>query len=602
MNRKTAFARKIAYLCVIVIMLFPLFWLGRPSVRSSAGEQKGGGMLSEMRRDMGLSQAELGEIDPASESMKLATLGLRGIATSILWQRSAQYKQHENWDKFAATLNTIRRLTPNYISVWEYQAWNLSYNVSTEFDFYKHRYSWVTRGIDYLMDGTRYNERNPRLLWNLGWSTGQKLGRADEHRQFRVLYRVDSPLHERMAEQIRMEDARDADGDFDNWLTSHLWFLRAQDVDGRGLPGTWLLLDINKNGISNRKRSSVVFYNDAPKALVNYASTITTERMPGEITRRAWNDGYKAMYEFGDRDVPTTFGYTIRLNDLDPVGDQLKEHRRQLDELSDGARERLTAERRAKLTEAQREALDVPLVRQTEEQYYMAQEARQKIYVTDEEVFREVPPEKAVEGRRLLRLCIEAIQKQRDIAGYRNIVNFGYWLIRCDVEQQQDTIRARLLTREADRQKEIGNPEAALKQYNDAWEIWAKIMEAHPILVDDEMGQDLFESLANYETVLSQLDMEFPEDFPLKSLWTSYQLEVNPEFREQYLGAEDQEEEQPDDADPTGEGNQTNQAKDQDTGAGDSDAPPRPGKTGDQGAAAGRANQDAPPNPRKGGN
>ena len=90
-----------------------------------------------MRASYGLSQAELGEIDPASETMKMATLGLRGVATNLLWTKANRYKKTESWDKLSATLNQIAKLQPNYITVWEFQAHNLSYNVSAEFDDYR---------------------------------------------------------------------------------------------------------------------------------------------------------------------------------------------------------------------------------------------------------------------------------------------------------------------------------------------------------------------------------------------------------------------------------------------------------------------------------
>ncbi len=288
MNARTVLYRKVAYLGGIVLLLFPLFWLGRPEVKGPDGQLEGGGTLARMRHEMGLSPAELGEIDPASQTMKLATLGMRGVATWILWDRADDYRTKENWDKLAATLNTLRRLTPHYISVWEYQAWNVSYNVSKEFDYYEHRYLWVKRGIEYLMTGTRYNRHNPRLLWSLGWFTGHKIGRADEHAEFRQLFHDDTDFHNELNNYIVVDNARGAEGKPDNWLAARLWYLRAVDVDVAGVPVQWLRLNEDKDSITNRKRSAVLFYHDPPKQLLNYAEAITEELTPGEITRSAW--------------------------------------------------------------------------------------------------------------------------------------------------------------------------------------------------------------------------------------------------------------------------------------------------------------------------
>src|SRR5262245_40006492 len=135
MNFNPSFIRKIVYLCAIAALLFPLFMLGQPRTIKQPG-----GVLARLRDQYDLSQAELGEIDPAGESMKLATLGMRGVAAAILWNKSIDYKRKKDWDKLSATLNQITKLQPNYTAVWENQAHNLSYNVSAEFDDYRYRY------------------------------------------------------------------------------------------------------------------------------------------------------------------------------------------------------------------------------------------------------------------------------------------------------------------------------------------------------------------------------------------------------------------------------------------------------------------------------
>ncbi|NIL99326.1 MAG: hypothetical protein GTO62_20070, partial [Planctomycetales bacterium] len=56
---------------VIMVLLALLSLLGRPATRDTT-QAKGsrGGLLSKLRADYGLSQAELGQIDPASETIK----------------------------------------------------------------------------------------------------------------------------------------------------------------------------------------------------------------------------------------------------------------------------------------------------------------------------------------------------------------------------------------------------------------------------------------------------------------------------------------------------------------------------------------------------
>ena len=163
-----SFRRKIIYGALIAGLLIPLYLLSRPAMRESNGDLSDGGVLSQMRKEYNLSQANLGDIDPASETMKLATLGMKGIAANLLWERANRYKRDSDWDNLTATLNQISKLQPNFISVWQFQGWNLAYNVSVEFDDYRSRYHWVTRGIDFLRDGIRYNTDEPVLYWEIG--------------------------------------------------------------------------------------------------------------------------------------------------------------------------------------------------------------------------------------------------------------------------------------------------------------------------------------------------------------------------------------------------------------------------------------------------
>ena len=190
MSEHGSFYRKITYLVVIAVLLFPISYLGAPATLEDEG-----GRLAQLRAENDLGQSDLGEIDPASETMRLATLGLRGIAVSLLWSKANEYKKKEDWTNFRATLSQLAKLQPYFISFWRYQAWNLTYNVSVELDDVRDRFHYVKRGIEFLKEGIKYNRDSPYLLSELGWFIGNKIGRADERKEYRRLFKADDDFH-----------------------------------------------------------------------------------------------------------------------------------------------------------------------------------------------------------------------------------------------------------------------------------------------------------------------------------------------------------------------------------------------------------------------
>ncbi|MEM9645951.1 MAG: IRE (iron responsive element), partial [Planctomycetota bacterium] len=235
MNLKSAFGRKLLYLGILVLMLIPLFLLGQPAT----GKNDKGGQLADLRDRFDIAEADLGEISPASETMKLASLGMRGVASTFLWDKAHDYAVQHEWDRLKATLNQIALLQPHFDRVWEFQGWNLAYNVSSEFDDYRQRYQMVGEGADYLARGVRRNKNATRLVWYAGWLYGQKLGVADEKVQFRRLFADDEIQHQDLREEginVDSPEARGPLGKPDNWLVGRLWMNRGYKLVDSGVP------------------------------------------------------------------------------------------------------------------------------------------------------------------------------------------------------------------------------------------------------------------------------------------------------------------------------------------------------------------------------
>jgi len=517
MKRDQPFVRKVIYLVAMAALLVPINMISSPATNTRPG-----GTLSQLRAEHRLSQANLGDIDPAGASMSLATLGMRGVAANLLWERAIHYKKTENWDSFKATLNQITKLQPNFIAVWKFQAWNISYNISVEFDDYRHRYHWVKKGVDFLIEGTRFNRNEPRLLADLGWFFAHKFGRSDEYVQFRRLFREDEDFHavhfDNPTAPVERRDVDGPDGRPDNWLLSRHWYVVAQNV-------------VDTKAAPLKGTSPLIFHSEPPKTLINFADAIEEEGYLDEKGQTAWKKAYEAWIDYGNRSIPTSFGYEIRLNDLEPLRERLDEIGSEFNELAEGIHDQILAEKKNQLTDEEREVADIPAHELSEDQREMSYEIESKITVSEEEVAERVGAEKRELARRLAREMVSTGAIADTIRRYREIVNFDYWRARCEVEQLDDMVAGRRHVFEAERLfDEDADLEGARAEYERGWDLWATIFDRFPMLLDDIQGEDLYDSVLKYEKLLGQLDQEFPPPgFKLMPLLEAQGREVAPQ-------------------------------------------------------------------------
>ncbi len=510
--KNKSFIRKIYYLVGMAVLLIPLYSISAPSFLDADGVRTQGGTLTQLREENGLAQANLGEIDPASESMKLATLGMRGVAANLLWQQGNRYKKKEQWDNYRATLNQIAKLQPNFVSVWQHQAWNLSYNVSVEFDNYEHRYHWVKKGIDFLMEGIRYNRNEPRLLADVGWFFGHKIGRSDEYKQFRQKYNTDEDFHNSFAGKIDVNEAKNYLGQPDNWLTAHQWYNEAQRV-------------VDLEGVTIKGKNPLVFHSDSAKALIRYADAIEEEGVFGEVARIAWQRAESRWLKYGDRDIPTSSGFTIQLNEGENVDQRVKEEEQKLKDLVPGLREKLIAERVAQLTDKQKALVGVDRSTLIGDAYQQARQVANAIAVTPDEMVRSIEDPSTRRKAKLLADSITDTQAEATmLRRYRDVVNFIYWRTRCEVEQQDRALDGRRYLYEANEAYRDIDLLGASEKYDQAWENWSSIHRDYPVLSDDVMAEDLVDAVKKYSELLGQLgEEEFPpKDFPMMRLLANF--------------------------------------------------------------------------------
>jgi hypothetical protein len=496
MTERTSFLRKIAYGIAIAVLAIGMMWLSAPATVTKEGGRKPGGQLAELRNEYRLSQVNLGEIDPASETIKLATLGLRGVAVNLLWEKANHYKKVEDWTNLTATLEQLAKLQPNFITFWKFQAWNLTYNVSVEFDDYHDRYYYVRRGIEFLKDGERYNVDNPQLLWDLGWFIGQKIGRADEYVQFRRLFKADDDFH---SADRTLEER-------DNWLVGKEWYETAIDA-------------VDNKGHSLGRKSPRDFYSSPAKSQMNYAEAIEEEGY-FEKARRAWIKAAEEWRAFGNTIIEHSTGVRLQLGSQPRLEKEVADMRARLDAMLPGVREQLAEEKRQALSTEERQILETPREQLTPEQADLVYHIQAKLAVTDRDVADRIAREQPENGKQALQLAHELDRQETQLQytkNYKRDANYDYWQTRADFEQTGNALAAREAMYNARQAREEGNVVEAKRLYEEGMASWRLVIDEFPTVLDEEanIGEDILEYVKRYRDVLDQLDETLDEDFPL---------------------------------------------------------------------------------------
>lgn len=498
MNRTTAIRRKVVYLVLMLAMLLPLYLLGQPA----AGKTDQGGQLTAMRQQFNIAESDLGEISPASETMKLASLGLRGVAATLLWNKAHKYKVLHEWDRLKATLNNIALLQPHFDKVWEHQAHNLAYNVSTEFDDYRQRYEMVREGTEFLTRGVRQNRKAPRLVWYTGWFYGQKMGMSDEKVQFRRLFADDDVIHKSLLEEninVDSPEARGPLGKPDNWLVGRLWLNHGYDV-----------VD---SGVKIRRQTPLNFYETGPKWRIKHAEAIESEGILDESAQNAWQMASEDWRRFGARSIPTTSPFTIKLGEFA----ELKRKREEaLDRFSVLTGDVYTQARQKKIDAM---SDDVKSYWQKPESELDARQKSRmpsilKALIPDlDEVARASDPSVRLNAVNLVAEIKDLDKRINKSKGYRTQINYEYWESLALAEQEERTVKARRLIYEAEQANENAELDKAIKLYEESFVIWKDIFDDYPILTVDDTAQDLFESVRRYMIAIDS--QELGEEFPL---------------------------------------------------------------------------------------
>jgi hypothetical protein len=477
-----------------------------------------------------------------------------------------EYKKKKDWTNFAAALNQIIRLEPHFISVWKFQAWNIAYNVSVEFDDYRERYRWVIKGIEFLIQGIDYNEKNPVLHCGVGWDIAQKIGTADEKVQFRELFKADDDFHNKYRTPSLEER--------DNWLVGKGWYLKAEELVSQGE-------SIGKMGEN-------IFYARRPMCQMNFARNVESDGTYfGERAGEYWAQAHSEWTEdFGARPIRTTYRddddniIKIVLNDFDGLSEELNILHRELDDLQPGLREELIAKRwqgldeedrnawrylvstgldepesdlilrvlgeidsqwrnksvdlvRPLITKQQAAALETPTALRSSREEDLVEQALRSIgqaaaravdamRISMEDVARQMQGEKRRQAFQLVEKASKMERQRGILASYRSTVNFDEWRFRSRYEQYPETLAAREYVFKGRQALDDALLPEAQDYFRRGLAEWGTLLareDCKRLAGDRDTVDDLKDVINSYVAMLSQTDTLFPEDFPLADFY-----------------------------------------------------------------------------------
>jgi hypothetical protein len=147
--------------------------------------------INAKRQDMGLILDKPENVPPSLAFATVATGAFRGLLVDVLWIRADRLKEEGQFFDAKQLAEWITILQPRFATVWEFQAWNMAYNISVTIPASRpdQRWRWVKNGYELLRDkGIEKNPRSILLYRELARTFQHKIGGIsdDAHRYYKL--------------------------------------------------------------------------------------------------------------------------------------------------------------------------------------------------------------------------------------------------------------------------------------------------------------------------------------------------------------------------------------------------------------------------------
>lgn len=148
--------------------------------------------INDKRVEMNLVSNEPLENAPPSLAFATVAMGaFRGLVVDVLWIRADMMKEKGMFFDAKQLADWITVLQPRFVTVWDFQSWNMAYNISVAIPATQpqERWRWVKNGYELLRDkGIPLNPNAITLYHRLAWIFQHKMGGVtdDAHRFYKL--------------------------------------------------------------------------------------------------------------------------------------------------------------------------------------------------------------------------------------------------------------------------------------------------------------------------------------------------------------------------------------------------------------------------------
>ncbi len=429
--------------------------------------------LADQARKKDLGEATIGEVDTGSFVLKLFLLGgFRGMAANVLWTRAIEFQKVQEWDKLKVTVDMITKLQPHFLSIWTFQSWNLTYNVSVEWDAPEDKYEWIKRGIKFVQDGVDKNKKSPDLIWDTAWYYYHKLGFSDESIILRRLF------HDDEDESFKRSPIGERNIYHDNFQLGHDWFVKSvrlvDEGEQRQFVGDSEVVEHVDAPTQRKGREGDLPFRSMPAhAQTRYAASLEKESMKGieatfgERAKAEWDKAHEEWKVFGDH-VFDAFNMVM-------VDGKLVRHKVRIDDNT--------------ITQFNKWVKTHP---------------------------NNNPPWKSS--------LHENQQYWSD--RWADQMNYPYWEDRSLAEGDTEGVKARKLFYEGTKAYKTADFPLAVEKFRDGLQIWDKLLKEHqPYLKDDLNEKDTGQIVKRYARACQQSQIDLPPETPFQDLMKAYEAD-----------------------------------------------------------------------------